>query len=74
MELWRSRYHKSVNLIVINNGHKDFVFAGKNKACKIRYICRLYIKELVLENFPGLSVEQLLERMVELTLYTEENL
>jgi len=31
-------------------------------------------KELVLRNFPGTSSESLLERMIELSLYTEENL
>ena len=31
-----------------------------------------HIKELVLQNFRGLSTEQVLERMVELSLYTEE--
>ena len=35
---------------------------------------RLFAKELVLKNFPGHSPEQLLERMIELSLYTEENL
>jgi len=28
----------------------------------------------VLKNFPGYAPEQLLERMIELSLYTEENL
>jgi hypothetical protein len=28
----------------------------------------------VLKNFPGHSPEQLVERMIELSLYTEENL
>jgi len=73
-ELWRSRYDKNKNIIVINNGHSDFIFASKNKARKLRYICRLFAKELVLENFPGMKVDLLLERMIELTLYTEENL
>jgi hypothetical protein len=30
-------------------------------------------KEMVYRNFPGYSPEQLLERMIELSLYTEEN-
>jgi hypothetical protein len=41
---------------------------------KLRYIARLFAKELVLKNFPGQSAEQLLEPMIELSLYTEENL
>lgn len=73
-ELWRSRYDEKNNVIVINNGHKDFVFAAQKKARKLRYICQLFAKELVLHNFPGFTGNELLERMVELYLYTEENL
>ena len=62
------------NLIVINNAHRDFVYASRNKVLKLRYLCHLYMKELVHSNFPGLSPERLLERMVELSLYTEEHL
>ena len=35
---------------------------------------RLYVKELVLKNFAGLPAEQLMERMIELSLYVEEKL
>ncbi len=73
-ELWRSRHDAEKNLIVINSGHRDFVFAARNKSLKLRYICRLYAKELVLGNFVGVPAEQLLERLIELSLYTEENL
>ena len=73
-ELWRSRYDTDQNVIVISNGHRDFVYASKTKSLKLRYICRLFTKELVCKNFPGSSPEQLLERMIELSLYTEENL
>jgi hypothetical protein len=73
-ELWRSRYDAQQNVIVINNGHRDFVYAARSRALKLRYIVRLFAKELVLKNFPGQSAEQLLERMIELALYTEENL
>ena len=44
------------------------------KMLKLRYICRLFAKELVLKNFVGIPQDQLLERLLELTLYTEENL
>ena len=54
--------------------HRDFVFATKNRALQLRYLVRLYVKELVLKNFTGVSAEQLLERMVELSLYAEEKL
>ena len=73
-ELWRSRYDADQNVIVINNGHRDFVYASRSKALKLRYISRLFAKELVVKNFPGEPPDQLLERMIELSLYTEENL
>lgn len=73
-ELWRSRFDAERNLIIINNAHRDFVFASRTRALKLRYICRIYVKELLLKNFPGHSPDRLLERMVELSLYTEEHL
>ncbi|NND71938.1 MAG: hypothetical protein HKN43_10190 [Rhodothermales bacterium] len=73
-ELWRSRFDSERNLIIVNSGHRDFVYSSKTNALKLRYICRLYAKELVLKNFPGLRPDQLLERMLEISLYTEENL
>lgn len=73
-KLWRSKYDTEKNLVVINNGHRDFVYASRNAARKLRYICRLFAKELVYRNFPGIPPDQLLERMIELSLYTEENL
>lgn len=73
-ELRRSRYDPHRNLVVINNGHRDFVYAARNKMLKLRYICRLFAKELVLKNFVGIAPDQLLERLLELTLYSEENL
>lgn len=73
-ELWRSQFEVDRNLIIINSGHRDFVFASRNRALKLRYICRLYAKELVLRNFPGMRPDQLLERMIEISLYTEEHL
>ena len=73
-ELWRSRFVETQNLIFINNGHADYVYAAKTKIRKLRYIAKLYAKELVLTNFPGLDRELLLERLIELQLYVEENL
>ncbi len=71
---WRSRFDAARNIIVVNNGHRDFVYAARSKSLKLRYLVRLYAKELVLKNFVGLPPDQLLERMVELSLRTEENL
>jgi hypothetical protein len=73
-ELWRSRFDSARNIIVVNSGHRDFVFATRNRALQLRYLVRLYVKELVLRNFAGVPSEQLLERMVELSLYAEEKL
>jgi hypothetical protein len=71
---WRSRYDATRNIIVVNNGHRDFVYAARSKSLKLRYLIRLYAKELVLKNFVGLPPDQLLERMVELSLRTEAKL
>ena len=73
-EMWRSKYDANKNVVIINKGHRDFVYAGKQKARKLRYICRLFCKELLLANYPGLQQDDLLERMIELSMYTEENL
>jgi hypothetical protein len=43
-------------------------------ALQLRYLVRLYVKELVLKNFAGFPADQLLERMIELSLYAEEKL
>jgi Histidine kinase-, DNA gyrase B-, and HSP90-like ATPase len=73
-ESWRSKFDSKRNLIVVNNGHRDFVYASRTKSLKLRYLVRLYAKELVLHNFAGLPADHLLERMVELSLRTEEHL
>ncbi len=73
-ELWRSRYDEENSLIIINNAHPDFIFASRHGMTKLRYIVRLFAKELVIANFPEAGKEELIERMVELTLYAEENL
>ena len=72
-ELWRCRFDAERNIIVVNSGHRDFVFATRNRALQLRYLVRLYVKELVLK-FAGASADQLLERMIELSLYAEEKL
>jgi hypothetical protein len=73
-EPWRSSFDPKRNVIVVNNGHRDFVYASRSKSLKLRYLVRLYAKELVMHNFAGLPADQLLERMVELSLRTEEHL
>ena len=59
---------------MVNNGHRDFVFATRSRALQLRYLVRLYVRELVLRNFAGLPAEQLAERMIELALDVEEKL
>ena len=73
-ESWRSRFDAARNLIVVNSGHRDFVFATRSRALQLRYLVRLYVKELILQNFVGLAAEQVAERMIELSLYVEEKL
>ena len=73
-ELWRSRYDERRNVVVINNGHSDYLFASRKRTGKLKYVIRLFAKELVLLSFPGFEAEQLLERMVELSTYAEEHL
>jgi hypothetical protein len=73
-ELWRSRFDMENNIVLVNSGHRDFIYAAKQQSRKVRYICRLYIKELVLTNFLELEKEKLLERMIEVSLYAEEGL
>jgi hypothetical protein len=34
--LWRSRYDTEQNVIVINNRHRDFVYAARTKSLKLR--------------------------------------
>jgi hypothetical protein len=40
-QLWRSRFDSAQNVVVINNGHRDFVYALRNMLLNLRYICRL---------------------------------
>jgi hypothetical protein len=73
-KVWRSHHDEKRNVVVINSGHRDFVFAARNKSRKIRYILRLFSKELVSRDFTGLSADEMMERLIELSLYTEEKL
>jgi len=73
-EPWRSKFDHERNLILVNNGHRDFLFASRVQALKLRYICRLFSKELVIANFPGEEPGVLLERLVEVSLHVEEKL
>jgi hypothetical protein len=71
---WRSRYDAARNEIVINSAHRDFLASKATVAKHRRYIGKLYAKEVVLINFPHEPPAAVLERLVELTLRTEEEL
>jgi hypothetical protein len=72
-ELWRSRFDAERNLIVVNSGHRDLrLFRAQQDA---EGPLRLpAVRRGVLKNFVGLPQDQLLERLLELAPYTEENL
>lgn len=71
---WRSRYDARKNEIVINSAHRDFLASRGSPAKHRRYIGKLYAKEVVLSNFPHETPAQALERLVEITLRTEDAL
>jgi hypothetical protein len=69
---WRSRYDVAKNEIVINSAHRDFLASKASPAKHRRYVGKLYAKEVVLINFPHESPAGVLDRLVELTLRTED--
>jgi hypothetical protein len=71
---WRSRYDASANEIVINSAHRDFLASHSAAAKHRRYIGKLYAKEVVLTNFPHESPAEVMERLIEVTLRTEDAL
>jgi hypothetical protein len=71
---WRSRYDPVANEIVINSAHRDFLASRSTPAKHRRYIGKLYAKEVVLTNFPHESPAEVMERLIEVTLRTEDAL
>ncbi len=71
---WRSRYDATANEIIINSAHRDFLASKSSVGKHRRYIGKLYAKEVVLSNFPHESPAQALERLIEVTLRTEDAL
>jgi len=71
---WRSRYDSRANEIIINSAHRDFLSSKSSVGKHRRYIGKLYAKEVVLSNFPHESPAQALERLIEVTLRTEDAL
>ena len=72
-KLWRSRFDESRNLIVINSGHRDYVYCEKSASLKLRYLTRIFTKEILLHNFQGISGADLADRMIELLMRVEES-
>jgi hypothetical protein len=71
---WRSRYDARANEIVINSAHRDFLASRSSAGRHRRYIGKLYAKEVVLTNFPHESPAAVMERLIEVTLRTEDAL
>ena len=71
---WRSRYDGTANEIVINSAHRDFLASRASAAKHRRYVGKLYAKEVVLTNFPHESPAEVMERLIEVTLRTEDAL
>jgi hypothetical protein len=71
---WRSRYAAKENEIIINSAHRDFLFSRTTVAKHRRYVGKLYAKELVLINFPHEAPAEVMERLIEITLRTEDSL
>lgn len=75
MESWRSKYSNDRGVIEINSGHRDYEKAKSGGArTQVRYLAKLYAKELILLNFGNAQPSQLLESMVELTSVLEGKL
>jgi hypothetical protein len=68
----RSRYDAARNEIVINSAHRDFIASKSTPAKHRRYVGKLYAKEVVLINFPHEPGANVLERLIELTVRTED--
>ena len=71
---WRSRYDAPANEIVINSAHRDFLASKQTGAKHRRYIGKLYAKEVVLINFAHESPAEVMERLIEVLVRTEDTL
>ncbi|MCE9584376.1 MAG: ATP-binding protein [Planctomycetes bacterium] len=71
-EDWRSRFR--AGRIEINSAHRDYAAARAKARTLRRYVGKLYAKEIVLLNFPGLPAGPVMERFIELMMRVEERL
>jgi hypothetical protein len=62
-EPWRSRIRD--NRWEYNEGHRDYAAVRGDDARRLRYLCHLFAKEVVLRNFGDGGADDVLERMVE---------
>jgi hypothetical protein len=69
---WRSRYDYQSNQIIINSAHRDFLWSRSTGTKHRRYIGKLYAKEVVLINFPHEPPAEVMERLIQITLRTED--
>lgn len=75
LESWRSKYAGERGVLEVNSGHRDYERAKKGGSkSEIRYLSKLYAKELVLLNMSRAPAPQLLESMIELTSLIETKL
>jgi len=70
----RSRYDDRKNEIIINSAHRDFLTSKQTGAKHRRYIGKMYAKEVVLINFPHDSSSEIMERLIEILVRTEDAL
>ena len=73
-EPWRSRFDMEKNVILVNNGHRDFAAARGKPASLRRYLAKLYAKEMVHLNFPDAAAPEAMERLIELLMRMEPKL
>ncbi len=71
-EDWRSRFRSG--RIEINSAHRDYAAARAKARTLRRYVGKLYAKEIVLLNFPGLPAGPVMEKFIELMMRVEEKL
>ncbi len=71
-EPWRSQYVLQNNEIIINSAHRDFVGCKNSPTKYRRYIGKLYAKEVVLINFSHEPSGDVMERLIEVLVRTED--
>jgi hypothetical protein len=55
-----------------NEGHRDYLAVRDDDSRRLRYLCHLFAKEVVLKNFGDPAHADLLERMVEILVHLGE--